>query len=124
MNTLMKLLLFFLYLALWPVGLVRHWLGVDDLQLRPPPPEASYWIVRGPPPAAASYFSEASTVEGVAARNGGGEIKVGRGAARFLAPLFLTAARLFAPPRQAEGRGYAAGAEREKGIPDEVYTLW
>ena len=119
-----NVLLFLLYLILLPIGVARRLLGRDTLQLRPPRHTASYWLARGSAPPASSYFSEASAVEGISAKNTDGQLKIPSGACRLLTPFFLAVARLYAPPRTPEARSYSAAAERERGIPDEVYTLW
>lgn len=124
MEWLTKLLLSLVYLVILPVGLVRRVLGCDAMQLRPPPPGVSCWLVRGGPPAAQSYFSEVSTVEGRPTVHQGTDLMTHRGISRWFTPLLLLVARWHAPSREATGEKFLAGADREQAIPDEVYTLW
>jgi len=113
-----------LYFLMLPLSLFNRMLGRDPLQLRRPPKGASNWLVRGKRPTAASYFSEESELEGRPARNEEGTIVAKPGTGKLMAPLFLAVARLHAPPRAVPGAKFSAAAEREQGIPDEVYTLW
>jgi hypothetical protein len=109
-----KALLVFIYplvLVSWLVNLV---LGCNRLRLNRISKEQSCWIERRGRPNIASYFSEASCSEG--------EEKPS--AARPLARLLCGIARFYTPPRQTVGTTYRPSAEREQGIPDEVYTLW
>jgi hypothetical protein len=109
-----KILLICVYplvLLAWLVNLAGRW---DRLRLRDVPSEESYWIERRAQPTTQSYFSEESLAEGSGARS----------AARPLTRLLRGIARLYAPRRQLGGGTYKASAEREQGIPDEVYTLW
>ena len=110
----MKTLLVIAYplvLLAWFVNLV---LRRDHLRLHDIPKEESCWIKRRARPSTLSYFSEESSSEG------GSEWS----AAKPLIRLLNGIARLYTPPRRASGTIYKASAEREKGIPDEVYTLW
>ena len=109
-----KILLICIYpllLLAWLVNRVRR---RDRLHLRYLSSEESYWIERCAQPTTQSYFSEESLAEG------GGETSAARPLTRFLHGI----ARLYAPGRQPGGVTYKASAEREQGIPDEVYTLW
>lgn len=112
MNLLLKLLLALLYPLLILTRFLNAMLGHDPLRLREP--EGSCWIERGLQPDTASYFSEQSQVEGKGHGGFGG---------LAAAPL-RAAARLMAPSRPVPGERQAAAADREQGIPDEVYTLW
>ena len=94
--------------------LVNHLLGRDRLRLHDFPSGESYWTERGVQSTTTSYFSEVSCSEG------GSEPS----AARTLTRLLRGIARLYTPTRQAGGAIYKPSAEREQGIPDEVYTLW
>jgi hypothetical protein len=105
------ILVYPLLLLAWLVNLV---LRRDRLRLRDIANDESYWIERRAQPTTQSYFSEESCAEG------GGETSAARAMTRFLRVLAL----LYAPRRQAGGGNYKASAERERGIPDEVYTLW
>jgi hypothetical protein len=94
--------------------LVNRLLRRDRLRLLDLASGGSYWIERRAQPTTQSYFSEESWAEG------GGEASAARPLTRFLQGI----ARLYAPRRQATGGIYKASADREQGIPDEVYTLW
>jgi hypothetical protein len=108
-----KCLLVLLYPLLVGAWLVNRLRGRDRLRLREPARGESCWIERRGRPDIASYFSESSRAEGGDAPS----------AARPLTRLLCRAARLYTPRRQSAG-AYKAAAEREQGIPDEVYTLW
>jgi hypothetical protein len=109
-----KTLLLLIYPVVLVAWLVNQVLGRDRLRLRDIPGGESCWIERCSQPNTASYFSEESCAEGA------GELS----AARPLTRLLRGIARLYRPPRRATGAIYKASAEREQGIPDEVYTLW
>lgn len=85
--------------------------GRDPLRRRRPR-DASLWIVRPPSTTDASYFSEASPAE-TQARS-----------ARIPERLLVWVAGCYAPPRSQPGEKFSAAADREQGIPDEMYTLW
>ena len=110
-----KTLLFIAYPLLLLARLVNKILRRDRLYLHDVQSGQSCWIERRaqhlPSP---SYFSEASCSEG------GRE----RSASRPLVRLLRGIARLYTPPRQVGGTMYKASADREQGIPDEIYTLW
>jgi hypothetical protein len=84
------------------------------LRLRDDPSEKSCWVGRRGRPNIASYFVETSCAEG------GSELS----AARPLIRIMRFVARLYMPSRPAAETVYKASADREQGIPDEVYTLW
>ena len=86
--------------------------GRDPLRRRHPR-DVSLWIVRAPSATDASYFSEASPAETTRPRS-----------ARLPEVLLLWIAGFYAPPRRRPGEKFSAGADREQGIPDEMYTLW
>jgi hypothetical protein len=109
-----KALLIFIYPLVLAAWLVNFVLGRNRLRLNRIPTGQSCWVKRRGQPSTAAYFSEASCSEGEAKSS----------AARPLARLLRGVARLYTPPRQAAGATYKASAEREQGIPDEVYTLW
>jgi hypothetical protein len=109
-----KALLFFIYPLVLVAWLVNFVLGPNRLRLNRIPKEQSCWMERRGRPNTATYFAEASCSEG--------EEKPS--AARPLARLLCGIARLYTPPRQVVGATYKPSAEREQGIPDEVYTLW
>jgi hypothetical protein len=100
-----------LLLLCWLVNLV---LGRDRLRLYDFASAESYWIERRDQPNITSYFSEESCSEG----------GVEPSAARLLTRLLRGIARLYRPRREVATGIYKASAEREQGIPDEVYTLW
>ena len=90
-------------------------MDADPLKLKEDNDAASHWIPRDEVPSRASYFSEASELEGRSRRG------IGRGVASLLAVF----ARPLAPPStKPEGEKFKPAADREQGIPDEVYTLW
>lgn len=109
----MKLLLILLYPLLLLARALNALLGRDPMRLREPRGE-SCWIPRAAQPDSASYFSEASVAEG---KGHGGFGGLARGPLKVLA-------RLHSPARPAPGEKYSTAADREQGIPDEVYTLW
>ncbi len=83
--------------------------GRDPLR-RTEPRAASLWIERQPAASDVTYFSESSPAEA----------DLPSLAERVLAAL----ARRFAPPRLQPKEKFSAAADREQGIPDEMYTLW
>jgi len=113
-HILTKTLLIIIYPLLLLAWLVNLALGWDRLRLYGPPSKESYWSERRCQPNTSSYFSESSCTEGDG----------GPSAARPLIRLLRSIARLYKQPRQPAGAIYKASAEREQGIPDEVYTLW
>ena len=106
-----------LLVVAYPVFLVAwgfNWLrGRDPLRLREPRAD-TLWIQRGAQPGASDYFSEASVAEGL----GHG------GSGRFGGAVLRALSRLTAPRRAQPGGKFSPAADREQGIPDEVYTLW
>lgn len=83
--------------------------GRDPLRSRRPR-EQSLWIARAPVDSDASYFSETSPAEP---------------RQPSLAAAVLTwIARFYAPPRSQPKEKFSPAADREQGIPDEMYTLW
>lgn len=101
-----------LYILWLPVALLARLLGRDALRLKDPG-GASYWITREPTIRRESYFSEASDHEGKGAGS-----PVMAGALRAIA-------KLFAPAKVKSGeKTIASAADREQGVPDEIYTLW
>ena len=113
MRIVTTLLLALTYPLLVVARLVDVLLRRDPLRLREPGGE-SLWIPRAAQPDSTSYFSESSVAEGKGA-GGFGWIAA--------APLRWQS-RLFGGRRQSPGANYAPAADREQGIPDEVYTLW
>jgi len=103
-----------IYLLVLVARFVNLVLGRDRLRLGDVSRGESFWIDRCAQPNIPSYFSEQSCSEG------GSE----RSAARPLILLLRGVARLYTPPPRSDGANYKASAEREHGIPDEVYTLW
>ena len=101
-----------MYPLLILAGLGNRLIGFDRLRLRKSV-QPSHWLER-PQPDLASYFSEASQCEG----NGGPSL------VKPVACLFELVARLYRPRRQTGEPNYKPSAERDQGIPDEVYTLW
>lgn len=113
MDALMKLFLLLLYPLLLLGRVLNALFGRDPLRLREPLNQ-SFWISRAGDPDRASYFSEASVAEG---RSHGGFGALAQQPLKWMAGLN-------APRRAAPGAKFSAGADREQGIPDEVYTLW
>ncbi|HWN97240.1 MAG TPA: hypothetical protein VNT99_19570 [Methylomirabilota bacterium] len=113
MDVLIKILLVLLFPLLFLGRLLDVILGRDPLRLRKPSSE-TFWIQRATHPDRASYFSETSVAEG--AHHGGFGVLARR-------PLSWLA-KLCGPRRAAPDEKFSAGADREQGIPDEVYTLW
>jgi hypothetical protein len=111
-----KILLISIYPALLLARLANLVLRQDRLRLHDLPSGESYWIERSAQPNTQSYFFEESWVDV------GGELSVARLLSRFLCNI----AHFYAPRRRLRSRGtiYKATAEREQGIPDEIYTLW
>ena len=101
----------------YPVFLAARLLNLmlrrDPLRLREDPGR-SLWIARDPELDHASYFSEGSAVEG---RDHGGMGWVGFAVLTWLS-------RPYAPPRERPSGKFSTAADREQGIPDELYTLW
>jgi hypothetical protein len=106
------LLLTLLYPLLVAARAMNALLGRDPLRRRPP--AGSLWIARDPAAHDAGYFSESSPNEG---RGHGGS-------GRIAAAVLLLIARWYAPPRSQPNEKFSAAADREQGIPDEMYTLW
>lgn len=109
----MKLMLPLLYPLLIAARLLNGLTGRDPLRLRRPSGE-SYWIPRAAQPTSASYFSEESVAEGYGS---GGWGRIAGVPLRWLA-------KLYAPGEVRPGETFSAAADREQGIPDEIYTLW
>jgi len=109
-----KILLVLMYPLLLLARVLNLVSGRERLRLHDVSGGRSFWIDRRVQPNAISYFSEHSCSEG------GSE----RSAARPLILLLRGVARLYTPPLRSDGANYKASAEREHGIPDEVYTLW
>ncbi len=107
-----KFLLAALYPLLVAAFALNRVLGKDPLRLRAN--VAGGWIERRGEPDLASYFCEGSLSEGAGPWSAG----------RIVAAIIRFCARFFRPPEAARTGAYAAAAEREKRIPDEVYTLW
>jgi len=105
------LLLIMLYPVLVFARLVNAMTGRAPLRRREPA-ASSLWIERRSPDSDAHYFSEASPVE------------TQRGAGRWPAVVLAAIARWFAPARLQPQEKFSPAADREQGIPDEIYTLW
>jgi hypothetical protein len=107
-----------LLICVYPVLLLARFANMvlrrDRLRLHDVRNEVSFWLERPVQPTTQSYFSEESLAEG------SGEASAARLVTRFLHGM----ARFYAPRRQPGEGNYKASAEREQGIPDEVYTLW
>ena len=124
MDVLTRVLLTVVYIFILPVRLLRILLGRDTLRLRTPVNAASYWVISENNPDPQSYFSEESVAEGRRARLEGGEILFKHGAARWFTAVLRLIARLYASSRETRIGSHPPVADREQGIPDEIYTLW
>jgi hypothetical protein len=113
MNIATKALLISLYPLLLLARLANLVLHSDHLRLHDLRCGESCWIERRASPTPQSYFSEELW-----------DVSRKTSAARPLSWFLRNIARLYAPRRRALEQIYRAAAEREKGIPDEVYTLW
>lgn len=101
------------YPLLLAARLVNTVLGRDPLR-RARPSGGSYWVKRDSSPGDAGYFLEVSPSE-----------KRDRSSAGWLPEaVLLSLSRWFAPRRSTPGEKFSATADREQGIPDEMYTLW
>ena len=109
---LIKPLLILLYPLLLLSRAVDAIRGRDRLRLKEPA-DASLWVSRREVPDALSHFSQAAT-----------RFNEDGSSDRIITRLLIAAARLYAPPHQLADPVYKAAADREQGIPDEVYTLW
>lgn len=98
------------FVVAWGLNRLR---GCDALRLREPQAD-TLWIERGAQPSASDYFSEASVAEG----------RGHAGSGRSGGVLVWTLSKLTAPRRAQPGGKLSPAADREQGIPDEVYTLW
>ena len=110
---MLKFVLAFVYPVIVAGRLLNLLTGRDPLRLREPAAD-SFWITRAERPSPAEYFAQASSVEG---RGHGGWGGAASAVLRWMA-------RFSAPRRLQPGERYSAAADREQGIPDEVYTLW
>jgi hypothetical protein len=114
MESLTKTILVCLYPILILGRALNCICGRDPLRLREPT-GPTCWIEREPTAVSrASYFSEASESEG---RNH-------RGFGRLATAVLLFVAKLLAPPRKNRSESFSTTVERDRNIPDEVYTLW
>ena len=105
-----NLLLTLFYPLLLLTRLVNALRGFDPLRRRRPG-AGSLWVSRGSQGSDAGYFSESSPAEG----------RQGSAIARAT---LLWLSRWYAPPRSSPHEKFSAAADREQGIPDEMYTLW
>lgn len=110
---LTRVLLVMAYPALLVSRGLNGLLGRDPLRLHEPSTE-TLWIQRHAAPSPADYFSEGSVAEGLGHGGRGGAAAV----------ILRTLSRLTAPRRAQPGGKFSPAADRERGIPDEVYTLW
>jgi hypothetical protein len=111
-SPLTRIVLVAIYPLLILAGLGNRLIGFDRLRLRKSV-QVSYWVERSQPDLT-SYFSEASQCEG------NGEPSLAKPVARFLELV----AQLYRLGQQTSEPNYKPSAERERSIPDEVYTLW
>jgi len=110
MTTLLLTLLYPLLLIARGLNALR---GRDPLR-RSRPGAGTLWVDRDTTANDASYFSQVSPSE-----------RLVRASAAWLPESVLVAlSRWYAPPRLRPTEKFSAGADREQGIPDEMYTLW
>ena len=102
-------------LAILPAGLLAGLLKRDALLLRRPN-TTSYWIQKASLTDVQSYFSQEHSRRIRSAAPSG--------TSRWMLPIYLGLARLFAPRRRSTVETATSAARREQGIPDEIYTLW
>jgi hypothetical protein len=112
MNSLTRFVLAFVYLLVLPLRWWHNLRGYDRLRLKRPQTGDSYWSARDHDPDVQSYFLERSVAEGSSDRGAG-----------MIATLLRLLAKMYAPPREVS-TSLINTAEREQGIPDEIYTLW
>ena len=107
------LLLAITYPLILAARLINALLGRDPLR-RVRPSGDSYWVERENTPGDAGYFVEASPSE-----------RRDRASAGWLPEAVLVSlSRWFAPARVTPDEKFSPAADREQGIPDEMYTLW
>ena len=109
-----KILLVLMYPLVLLARAVNGIFKWDRLHLREGKREQSCWIARQETSDILRYFSEQSSSEGAPASS----------AASPILTLLWGLSRLYRPRRTMRGGMYKSSAEREQGIPDEVYTLW
>ena len=109
-----KILLVLMYPLVLLARAVNSVFKWDRLHLREGKREQSCWIARQETPDILRYFSEQSSSEGAPASS----------AAGLILTVLWSLSRLYRPRRTMRGGTYKSSAEREQGIPDEVYTLW
>ena len=101
-----------IYILWLPFMLLARLFGRDALRLKDPN-TTSYWIERDPTIRRESYFSQASDHEG---KGAGSPVMAG---------VLRALASLYAPPQVKAGEPQIkSAADREHGVPDEIYTLW
>jgi hypothetical protein len=125
MNWIIRALLGILYFLTLPLMLLTKSAAKRRLQLDDPG-TASYWIVRKGDADRDSYFSESSVAEGATAPREGAEggPRIG-GGSFWLASLLVMLSGMFKPREALPGSKAAPSiADRDKGVPDEIYTLW
>jgi hypothetical protein len=101
------------YPLLVAARLVNTVLGRDPLR-RVRPNGGSYWVERDTTSGDAGYFLEVSP----------SEKRDGASAGWLPEAVLVALSRWFAPPRSMPEENFSAAADREQGIPDEMYTLW
>ena len=109
----MRLMLFLLYPTLVIARLLNAIAQRDPLRLRKPD-SASFWVSREDP-ASNTYLSDDSRIEGAGIRSFA-VIPIGI--------LQFFARRAFRPAPRKDDAIDIPMPDRDKGIPDEVYTLW
>ena|SRR5437867_5682725 len=122
MYVVSKVFLAFIYALIIPLRLWHILRGYDRMHLRRSGDKGSYWIPRKQVPDLQSYFLESSQSEGrcPCAKE---SVCIHRGGARWITLLLRLLAKAYAPARSIPS-GRFSTADREQGIPDEIYTLW
>ena len=114
MGLLLKILLALFYPFVLLARVMNALQGKDRMRLREPEGVTTFWLERSPKEGTEGYFSEASATEG----------SPQNGTAPRISKVLLILAHVYAPTRQNKEKEFVASADRNQGIPDEVYTLW
>ena len=122
MDIVSKVFLASIYALILPLRLWHTLRGYDRMHLSRSGDTGSYWIPRKQAPDLQSYFLESSLAEG-RCPGANESVCIYRGGARWITPLLRLLAKAYAPARSIPS-GRFSTADREQGIPDEIYTLW
>jgi len=122
MDFVSKIFLALIYVLIVPLRWWHILRGYDRMRLTRFKQTSSYWIPREQVPDLQSYFLESSPVEGHCP-SANESVRIHRGGAKWIAPLLRLLSKACAPARGIPS-GRFSTADREQGIPDEIYTLW